>query len=179
MIGWLVKGAAPVAATTAQSYTYNDAGYLHQVCLYTETTPAPCDPEATDASIVYTYDDTGNRLTDTRTGTDDPGTIPTTHDADGNLTIHGTTSWTYDAIGNRIAETRGDQTTTYTWDINQPLPKLATVDTTTSNGDSTHTIYRYDPTGMPSWANLDHGPTALVTDALGSITSALLNFTAE
>src|SRR5699024_7687640 len=147
-------------------------------------------------TITTTHDAAG-QITTRTTG---DGTDTFTHDADGNLTSNGTTSrtynafnqpvaittadgattdLTYDAIGNRITETRGDQTTTYQWDINQPLPKLATVDTATSNGDSTHTNYRYDPTGMPSWANLDHGPTALVTDALGSITSAHLNFTAE
>ncbi len=63
-------------------------------------------------TINYTYDDSGNRLTEARNG------IQTsyTYDADNRLTSQGTATYSYDDNGNLIQKNDNGQTTNYTWD---------------------------------------------------------------
>ncbi|MCI4145766.1 DUF6531 domain-containing protein [Streptomyces sp. MMS20-AI2-20] len=69
-------------------------------------------------TVNYTYDADGNQTTD--------GTNTLAYDATNHLKAKGTTTYTYDADGNRATSTRAGSTRSYTWDINNELPMLAT-----------------------------------------------------
>lgn len=183
-----------------QRYVYDTAGMLARVCFNNPTT---CDAGAA-ATIGYTYDGLGNRLTETRTGVPDPGTItstyddagqlttrgPTTytHDADGNLTSDGTTTYTYDVhnqltntdttadtaytydgLGNRTTITRDATTRALSWDINNPIPTLTSVDAGVA---AAFTDYTYDPHGRPIRAGIGTAEYILWSDPLGSVLKA-------
>ncbi len=133
----------------------------------------------TGTTTTYTYDD-ADQLTSRKIGTATPTGL--TYDADGNLLTDGTTTYTYDlnnrtttskvgtatttrqrdAEGNLLKQTTG-ATTTYDWDLNHPVPQLATA----TAGSST-TSYHYDPAGRA--ASLTNGTTTetIGHDLLGS-----------
>ncbi|WP_158542787.1 DUF6531 domain-containing protein [Phytoactinopolyspora halophila] len=196
------RGKEALGVDAAQSYTYDDAGRLDRVCFFEDTEPEQCTTSAGEY-IDYDYDGSGNILAEDRHGVDDPGLITYeydaahqlvsvdgqeyTHDADGNLTSDGTTTWTYDAFdqiveaehegdvaelaydaqGNRISVTTGGQQRNLSWDINGELPMLTTVD-----DPDGQTTYRYGPTGLPTRIHLDDDTQFLFTDALGTVTDA-------
>ncbi|NED96848.1 RHS repeat-associated core domain-containing protein [Phytoactinopolyspora alkaliphila] len=166
-------GTAPQACTDQSdafiAYTYDDVGNR-----LGEERVGVDNPGTTTS----TYD-AANQLATT-------GGMTFTHDADGNLTSDGTTTWiydefnqligiddgtndielTYDALGNRATVTDGSNTRALSWDINNPLPMLTSVDDGTDQA-----TYRYDPTGAPVWANFGGDDAAVFTDDLGSVMS--------
>ncbi|MER8188653.1 DUF6531 domain-containing protein [Kitasatospora sp. NPDC094015] len=94
-----------------------------------------------------------------------------TYDAAGHpTTIVGkqTFTITYDADGNRVAtKTNGALSRTLTWDINNPLPQIATE---TNGSGALISDYSYDPLGLPQSQHNPSGPYYYHHDWLGSIT---------
>lgn len=115
--------------TGIQSYGYDSVGRLTRVCYQAST----CDPGS--ASISWTYDPIGNRLSETRS----TGTTTYNYDAADQLTQtsgpSGTTSYSYDADGRRTAA----GTSSYVWNLANELTQ-ATV-------GGTAAAYSYDGNG--------------------------------
>ncbi|MFF2821307.1 RHS repeat-associated core domain-containing protein, partial [Kitasatospora cineracea] len=94
-----------------------------------------------------------------------------TYDAAGNATTvvgKQTYTFTYDANGNRVTtKTDGALSNTLTWDINNPLPQIATETNGTGSliGD-----YTYDPLGLPQSQHNPSGTYYQHHDWVGSIT---------
>ena len=116
-------------ATTSEVFDYDPADRLTQWCQGTTCAGAT-------ASIGYTYDPVGNRLTQTRTGLSNPGVTNYSYDNADQLTgtsgAGGNVSYTYDPLGNMTAQ----GATTFTYD-------LASRMTSTTTGGVV-TGYRYD-----------------------------------
>lgn len=94
--------------TATYDYRYDLAGHLVEVQLNGTVIEA------------YTYDNNGNRLTATTPG----GTIGATYDTRDRLVQQGGAAYTYTTEGELRTRTKGNQTTTYTYD---PLGALLTV----------------------------------------------------
>ncbi|MFE2346063.1 DUF6531 domain-containing protein [Kitasatospora cineracea] len=94
-----------------------------------------------------------------------------TYNAAGNATTvvgKQTYTFTYDANGNRVTtKTDGALSNTLTWDINNPLPQIATETNGTGSliGD-----YTYDPLGLPQSQHNPSGTYYQHHDWVGSIT---------
>lgn len=105
----------------------------------------------------FEYDDDGNR---TAAGSDTFG-----YDAENRQTRAG--AFSYDDTGNRITTRKaGDVVRTSTWDINNPLPLLAT-DTDSAGAV---TSYLSNPLGQPLTQLTATGTFSLLHDWLGSVT---------
>jgi RHS repeat-associated protein len=179
-------GAATcTGATQTVTYTYDPLGARTQEDRVGVSAPG---------TVLSKYDPAG-QLT-SRTAQD--GTVTSyTHDADGNLTTGGRT---WDALGRltsigtttattikynalnlrRTLKTGTANPTSYSWDINNPMPMIAV----TTQPDNTKWSNRYDPTGWSlSTTHLgqNYGYTQLMHDALGNVTDATggLNGTPE
>ncbi|MFJ4796331.1 DUF6531 domain-containing protein [Kitasatospora purpeofusca] len=126
-----------------------------------------------DDGDLAVYTSAGKRIwtTDTAKSIYDTGTLTYTYDAAGRLTTatgKSTQTFTYDPFGNRTTSTgAGAPGRTLTWDLNNPLPQIATETDATGQLIGDHT---YDPLGLPqsqhtaSAAFYDHH------DWLGSVT---------
>jgi len=112
-----------VSSVTTYGYDANDR--LTSVCDQASC-PNPSDPKTT-----WTYDQVGNRLTQTDTS----GTTNYSYNADDELTAAGSTSYSYDADGNEL--TAG--TNTYTYDLAGQM--------TSADDGTTTTDYSYDGDG--------------------------------
>lgn len=147
------------AGGTSTSYSYDSADELTKAV--TGTT-----------SITYSYNADGNQTTA-------PGATYT-YDARNLLTkaTLGSTSYAYayDSAGNRVTTSvNGTVTSTSYWDLNNPLPQLATQ---TNGSGATTADYHYDPVrngqSLKTAAGLfyDHhdwlGSTTDVTDSAGT-----------
>ncbi|WP_371502316.1 DUF6531 domain-containing protein [Kitasatospora sp. NBC_00374] len=79
-----------------------------------------------------------------------------------------TFTFTYDADGNRVAtKTNGTLSRTLTWDLNNPLPQIATE---TNGSGALIGDYAYDPLGLPQSQHNPSGTSYHHHDWLGSIT---------
>lgn len=124
-------GGGPAAAPTQ-----NGAGTACQACgpggIIPETSPTDGGPAANDVFTSWTYDQVGNRLTETNylgtttstydaadrlTGTSAPGGVVTnlTYDANGNELSAGTTTYAYDLADRIVSASVGATTESYTW----------------------------------------------------------------
>lgn len=135
-----------VTAPGATTSTYDAADQL------TATTGA--------VAATYTYDKDGNQLT--------AGADTSTYDLADRTTsakVGGiTTTYTYDADDNRLGSVTAGVTSSYRWDVSQPLPMLAVEKT-----GSTTRSYRYDPASGPlSMTVSSAGTHFLTSDWLGS-----------
>jgi RHS repeat-associated protein len=115
--------------TTSETYQYDAADRVAKVCYAASCTGTP-------ASIAYTYDKVGNRLTQVRTGVASPGTttyaydaadrllsattgagvVSYGHDANGNQTSAGGRTFAYDLANRLVSATSAAGTTTYSYD---------------------------------------------------------------
>jgi RHS repeat-associated protein len=108
-----------------ETFQYDGAARLSEVC-YQAACPAGSDP-----FIRWTYDDVGNRTSETRAAgsttytlnnlnqvTAESGLVNNTYsyDADGQRLSKGSTSYTYDLAGRTTSVTRGGTTTSYSYD---------------------------------------------------------------
>ena len=134
-----------------QSYAYDASDRIVSVCFQAGTCPGPSDP-----FIRWTYDQVGNRLTETRPG----GTTSYTYDAADRLLTAGSTSYTYDQNGNEVSA--GRRTSTY---------DLANRMKTTKVG-STTTAYSYDGDGIRLQASTG-GKASQKTNFLWDVAQAL------
>jgi RHS repeat-associated protein len=113
--------------------TSTDYAYLNNHWLASITDKAPGG--ATFQSVSYTYDQNGNRLTQT----DSSGTTSFAYDVLNRLTQaahpggYGTWAWTYDGVGNRTQQAGPGGNTTYTYDANS---RLLTAGSTTYSYDA-------------------------------------------
>ncbi|WP_180288784.1 scabin-related ADP-ribosyltransferase [Streptomyces sp. ScaeMP-e48] len=161
-----------LTGTTGESYTYDRVGNRKTTVSAAGTT--------TDSH------DAANQLTQRVAGTT---TTKMTYDADGNLTKDATGSYTYTAEGQAKTATVGTNTYTFgydadgnrttaavngtasritTWDINNPLPQIAT-DRSAANvlvGD-----YQYNPLGIAQQMDTPKGSFYLQHDRQGSVTN--------
>jgi len=92
--------------------------------------------QATNTQLSYTYDNVGNRLSQTLNGTT---TSYSYNNANNELISAGAASYAYDANGNLLTKTVGSVRWTYTWDVANQLLKVV-------NG-TTQGIYAYDGNG--------------------------------
>ncbi|MET8130532.1 fibronectin type III domain-containing protein [Streptomyces sp. NPDC005251] len=185
--------------TSAQHYTYDADSRLTSACA-----EATCPSGA--ASVAYTYDGVGNRLTRTAGATTTAYTYDAadeltrsatgmirqvyTYDADGNQTGNGSSAnsvaydannrpvsavqgshhyaFTYDAQGDRVTtRDAGSVVRTSVWDVNNPLPQVA------SEADGTGASladYTYDPLGEVQSETTAAGTSYDTHDWLGSVT---------
>ncbi|WP_017973817.1 DUF6531 domain-containing protein [Actinopolyspora halophila] len=186
--------------STTASYDYDSANRVTAACYGTTTCTGA------EHAVRYEYDLLGNRVTENRTGLENPGefnynydaanqltsragpdkTTEFGYDADGNqvragestyeydlrdrmtsATVAGTTTeLSYDALGNRIAATRGSETTTSRWDINNPLPRLAVQFRPDGSPDRS---YRAGPGGTPVMTRTGTTNQYYAHDWIGSV----------
>ncbi|MFD0404685.1 DUF6531 domain-containing protein [Kitasatospora sp. NPDC127116] len=143
--------------------------------LWASNTPANPGAHATlqDDGDLALYNSAGSRIwkSDTAKAVPDTGNLTYTYDAAGRLTTatgKSTQSFTYDPLGNRATST-GTNTParTITWDINNPLPQIATQSDGTGQliGD-----YTYNPLGQPQSQHAGNGTFYNHHDWLGSVT---------
>jgi len=130
-----------ISSTT--TYGYDNLDRITSQCLQLSC------PLSTDPKTSWTYDNVGNRLTQTTTG----GTVTSTFNSDDRLTAAGSTSYSYDANGNQTAA----GSNTYTYDQANRLASATIGATTTdysydgdgnrlSSNDGTNTTnYSWDP----------------------------------
>jgi len=148
-VGNRLTQQAPSATTT---YTYNAADELTQAATPSTTT-------------AYTYDADGNQTA--------AGSNAFAYNAANQLTgatIAGTAyTFTNDADGNRVTTATGGTTTqTETWDVNNPLPQLATL---SGAGSALIGDYHYDPLGEVQSEKTAAGAYYDGHDGLGSVTN--------
>ena len=129
------------AGGAVEKYTYDQLNRITSVC-YQSSCPSGSDPK-----IAWTYDDVGNRATETRP----VGTTTYTYNAADQLTSSaapgGTTNYTYDDNGRQL--TAGSSS--YAWNVADQLVS-ATVGSTT-------TTFSYDGTGNRLSAAISGGST--------------------
>ncbi|MFI9648067.1 DUF6531 domain-containing protein [Streptomyces sp. NPDC052040] len=164
-----------LGGTTGSTYAYDKAGNL--------TTAT------TGSSTTTTAYDAANELTTiAATG---KSTVTDTYDADGNLTKDTSGSYTYDALSRIASATLGSNTYAFTydadgnrtttkkdgtldrttrWDVNNPLPQIAT-DTNASG--ALIADYTYNPTGAPETLHNTTSTYSLLHDRQDSIRSVL------
>jgi len=133
--------------TTTYGYDANDR--LTSSCYQTSC------PNQNDPYIRWTYDEVGNRLTETRpSGTTDYG-----YNAGDELTTAGNTNYSYDTNGNQTAA----GTTSYTYNLGNQLTSVTSGSTTTS--------YSYDGDGNRMVATAGGSTTNYLwdTNALGGL----------
>lgn len=122
------------------NYSYDDVYRL------TEETITN-DPAGVNDTIIYTYDDFGNRLTKT----DSAGTISYIYDANDRLVDETgpgyTRTYVYDANGNRINDNDGTTSKTFTFDYEN---RMTVVQTATSQS-----TYTYDADGLRIGEDVD------------------------
>ena len=179
---WLTRWCPASAACTGATADRVDYNY-DTVGNQTDVTGVGDVPDPGTAAM--TYDAADQRISTVRTGGADPGTTSYTWDADGNLITGGRTynalgrlttaqnvsgdavSYTYNATGQRRTITANGETTTWSWDLNSPLPMLAR--TIASSGPAIE--HDFTPDG---WALSSGQPGAqgdwqwYTNDALGS-----------
>ena len=162
---------------TPERYAYDPLGQITNAC-YTD----PCTPAS--PQIAYTYDNVGNRTTETRNNTTTQtytynadnelgqisgptGTRTAQHDARGNLTRLGDDTYAYDAENRLNKVTTPTAISTYTYDAEgnratatTAHPLLAQGTTTTYRWDTTYPIAQLvwqGPTNAPTQSHL-YGP---------------------
>ncbi|MGW6707308.1 DUF6531 domain-containing protein [Streptomyces sp. NPDC054956] len=161
-----------LTGTDGTSYAYDPVGNL-------ATTKSPA------STTTRTYD-AADRLTAATTGTT---TTPFAYDEDGNQTGDGNETYTYDPVGRiktaKIAadtyafgyDSDGNRTTTSKngtlastsrWDINNPLPQLAT---DTSAAGTLLADYQYDPDGTARSMNRTAGTYYFTQDRQKSVST--------
>ena len=139
----------------------------------------------TGTTTAYTYD-TAGQLTNSKTGT--AAAVASTYDADGNQLTDGTsthtydlnhrtktsttsgalTSWQRDGQGNPLTATTGATSTSYSWDLNGRVPRLATK----TVGSTVDTV-RYDVLGRLATLSAGTSHSTLAHDQLGATTDVL------
>ncbi|MFJ9544129.1 DUF6531 domain-containing protein [Streptomyces sp. NPDC101225] len=129
------------------TYSYDAADELTKAVTGTSTTN-------------YTYDADGNQTVDSYGQT-------LAYDATNHLTSSGSQTFAYDADGNRVKETHTGHTWAFAWDINNPLPLLATESSDTGSGPSDHT---YNELGQIEYTTQPQGQFYYHHDLNGSIT---------
>ena len=137
-----------ISSTTTYGYDANDR--LTGVCFQTSC------PNQNDPYIRWTYDQVGNRLTETRPS----GTTNYTYNADDELLNAGSTTYTYDANGNETSA--GTRTLSYN----------AANQLTSTTGGGTTTNYSYDGDANRLSASTGGGPsqtTNYIWDTNGSL----------
>ena len=128
--------------TSTTTYGYDAADRLTSVCFQ-----ASC-PNGSDPQIGWSYDQVGNRLTETRDGV----TTTYSYNAADELTQAGTTSYSYDANGNQL--TAGSDS--YSYDL---ASRLITADV-----GGTATAYSYDGDGNRLTATTGSSTTEYLWD---------------
>ena len=110
------------------------------------------DPTLGNSDTRYTYDASGNRLTEIGAN----GTITYTYDANGRLISDGATTYAYDANGSMIGRTTGSQATTYIYNAQDQLVQVKN-----SNDIST---YGYDSAGTRTSETINGIGTTYLVD---------------
>jgi RHS repeat-associated protein len=136
------------ATSSTSTYGYDSLNRITSVCLQMSC------PSSGDPKTSWTYDNVGNRLSQTTSA----GTTSYTYNSDDELTAAGSTSYSYDNNGNQtaagansfgydlanrlISSTVGSTTTSYSYDGDG--------NRLTSNDGTTTTNYTWDPAaGLP------------------------------
>ncbi|MGP3949613.1 DUF6531 domain-containing protein [Streptomyces sp. 7N604] len=147
-VGNLKTSAAAGVTTT---YAYNNADQLSSTTAGSTTTSYSYDADGNqskDGADSFTYDPVG-RVKSATIGTD-------------------SFSFLYDADGNRtVANKNGALTRTSRWDINNPLPQIAT---DTNGSGALFADYQYDPNGTARAMNRTAGTFYFGHDRHDSIT---------
>ncbi|MFI0901615.1 DUF6531 domain-containing protein [Streptomyces sp. NPDC020983] len=163
-----VNGSDYTAQVTTN--TYDTADQLSTADTKTATRAGGTTTTTPGATTTYGYDDDGDQT--------QAGATTRTYDAAGRLTSATTGStiyaYGYDADGNRTTvKKNGTLTGTTTWDINNPLPQIATE---TGTGNALLGDYFYDPQGAPQSLATTTGSYSYLQDRQGSV-SAVVNST--
>jgi RHS repeat-associated protein len=143
-----ITRAGSISETATYGYDANDR--LTSVCYQTSC------PNSNDPYIRWTYDQVGNRLTETRP----TNTTNYTYNAADEMTAAGSTTYTYDQNGNQTAAGAD----TFTYDL---VNRLAT-----STANSVTTTYSYDGDGNRVRASSGASPSQ-TTNYLWDTSAAL------
>jgi RHS repeat-associated protein len=157
--------------TQTQTYQYDNLDRLKGVCFQAGSPPCPA---GADPYIRWTYDEVGNRLTETRTGnvttsyayndadeltqtSSSAGTTAFLYDKNGNQTQKGSRLFTYDLANRLKTTTLGNSTATYSYD-----GEGKRLQTSTGNGANAKTNFLWDVShALPQLALERNGNDAL------------------
>ncbi len=138
------------------SYSYNADSELTQAIF----APNGTDPDNLPAqSIQYTYDDAGNRTSETVNGVTTTYAVNDVNEYTSSTTSGVTTMYQYDNDGNLIGQTVGGSTTTYTYN---ELNELTAV-----SGPGLSASYGYNPFGSLTTQTINGATTNLEVDPTG------------
>ena len=123
---------------------YTDYGYDN---VYELTSEVMKDSGgSTIYSISWTYDNVGNRATQTKDGNQ----TSYTYNSMNQMTAAGSASFTYDSNGNTASKTESQATTNYNWDYENRLAKI-------DNPSGDDYVYEYDGDGIRVRSGHDSG----------------------